>query len=46
MAAACIALLSDPVRCDVMSESAKQYATQTLGDEYVYAPLAELLDRF
>jgi hypothetical protein len=43
MASACIALLSDPGRCDVMGESAIQYANQTLGDEHVYTPLANLL---
>jgi glycosyltransferase involved in cell wall biosynthesis len=44
MALACIALLSDPGRCDVMGESAKQYATQSLSDDHVYAPLAKLLN--
>jgi glycosyltransferase involved in cell wall biosynthesis len=43
MAFACIALLSDPNRCDAMSESARQFATQTLADKHVYAPLAKLL---
>jgi hypothetical protein len=43
MASACITLLSDPGRCDAMGESARQYATQTLGDEHVYEPLANLL---
>jgi glycosyltransferase involved in cell wall biosynthesis len=44
MASACIALLVDADRCDAMSESARQYAMNTLGDEHVYAPLAELLN--
>lgn len=44
MASACIALLSDPERCDAMGESANQYATHTLADEHVYAPLAKLLN--
>jgi glycosyltransferase involved in cell wall biosynthesis len=43
MALACIALLSDPGRCDAMSELARQYARQTLADEHVYAPLVKLL---
>lgn len=44
MALACIALISDPGRCDAMGESARQYATQTLADEHVYEPLAKLLE--
>ena len=44
MASACIALLSDPERCDAMGESANQYATNTLADEHVYASLARLLN--
>jgi glycosyltransferase involved in cell wall biosynthesis len=43
MASACIELLMDPCRCDVMGESARHYAVDRLGDEHVYAPLAELL---
>ena len=43
MASACIALLADSDRCDVMSESATQYALSILGDEHVYAPLAEMI---
>jgi len=42
MASACIELLTDPCRCDVMGESARHYAIDRLGAEYVYAPLAEL----
>lgn len=42
MASTCISLLADPIRCDVMSESARQYALHTLGDEHVYAPLTIL----
>jgi glycosyltransferase involved in cell wall biosynthesis len=44
MASACIALLADADRCDAMSESAMQYAIQTLAAENVYAPLARLLE--
>jgi glycosyltransferase involved in cell wall biosynthesis len=44
MASACIALLADSGRCDDMSESAKQYALNTLGDQHVYAPLAEIVN--
>lgn len=43
MSSACIALLSDPARCDAMSESARQFAIHTLADDFVYKPLAELL---
>ena len=43
MASACIALLSDSARCDAMSQSARQFAIQTLADDFVYQPLAELL---